>query len=467
MIGIGISPFGLFRPRASFSAEALALFSKWDALGTPASASRKILVDDTIVALKSTGVWNDLDFLYVWTAHSQAASLVDWKNPTTRSATANGNLTFTVDSYWQGGTTGRMDLGYNPGDGGTYNLTQNDNSFGIYTLDRVVENKIDISAQSAGSVGNDILLTNSINAKNVCGTNRSVGVLTGYGLASTHRTASNAWRAYRNGYDLYGGVASPTDASNSITNLGWMEFCRNVNGTYSSFSTKKHCFSFAGANLSARDLSYSIEKYFLDPLGLIPRKRITFNGNSFTSNPIYSAKVLSLLPTYAYDVNKVGVTGQTTVQMQTNATTTVFPYTKTFLTKDVYFIWELTNDLVSTGNATTSYNNMVAYCQALRVAQPSAIIIVATCMPRTNITPDTLRQNDADLTDATTLNGKIRNNADNAWDYVCDTASDLTMGQAGQYSDLTYYDVDGIHPTTVGYEYLATNYIYPSINAVL
>jgi len=452
----------------AYSAEAIALFDEWASLGTPASDARKTLVNNTIVALKSASVWNSLDFLYVWTAHSQTASLVDWKNPTTRAATPNGNLTFTTDGYWQGGTTGRMDLGYNPGDGlATYNFTQNNNSFGIYTLDRVVENKIDISSQSAGSVGNDILLTNSINAKNVCGTNRSVTVMTGYGLASTHRTASNAWRAYRNGYDLYGGVASPTDASNAVLNLGWMEFCRNVNSTYSSFSTKKHCFSFAGANINANSLSYAFEKYFLDPLSLIPRKRITFNGNSFTSNSIYSAKVLSLLPSYAYDVNKVGVTGQTTVQMQANAVTTVFPYTKSFLTKDVYFIWELTNDLVNTGNATTSYNNMVAYCQALRTAQPDAIIIVATCMPRTNITPDSLRQNDALLTDATTLNGKIRNNADSAWDYICDTASDMTMGQAGQYSDLTYYDADGIHPTTVGYEYLATNYIYPSINAVL
>jgi lysophospholipase L1-like esterase len=462
-------PFSFIK--SGYSTEAQAIFDRWSALGVAApDLATKQRVHNTIEYWKSINEWNNKDMIVVETVHAVGADLVNWKNPTGSLVSLVNDYVGrqVINGYNKGnGTTFRQVLPFNPGDGGTYNFTQNSNSFGVYTFDRVVENKIEISAQSAGSVGNDMLLTNNITTKNNSGTARAVTVMTGYGLNSCTRTASNLFKNYRNGYELYGAAPGETDASSAILNLPWAGFCRSVNGIFSSFSSKKHSMKYTGgAHNNLFGFATGYEQYYLNPLGLVPTKRITFNGNSFTSNSIYSAQALADLGSYFYDVNKHGISGQTTVQMQADAVNTVFNKTKSFLTKDVYFIWELTNDLVNTGNATTSYNNMVAYCQALRAAQPNAIIIVATCMPRINIT-ESLRQNDSNLLDSTTLNGKIRNNANGAWDYVCDTASDTAMGMAGQYADTTWYAGDGIHPNVAGYQRLGTNKIAPSLSTAL
>jgi len=145
--------------------------------------------------------------------------------------------------------------------------------------------------------------------------------------------------------------------------------------------------------------------------------------------------------------------------------------------KKVLFMWELTNDMVSNAsNATTCYNNLVSYCSQVRALQPDLKIIVATTMPRNaaQIT-NANRQNDANLLDDTTLNGKIRNHLvqDGFADAICDTASDLIMGiysngvaGVGE-KNTTYYNVDEVHPNATGYNYLADNYITASINAFL
>jgi len=481
MIGTVISPFGMFRPRASFSAEALALFSKWDALGTPASDSRKILVDNTIVALKAANLWNSLDFLYVWTAHSQTASLVDWKNPSTRLATANGNLTFTTDSHWAGGTTGRMALGYNPGDGGTYKFLQDNNSFGCYFKDHTNETKVNLSAQSAGSIGIDlqsVITTFAITTKNNSGTGRGVANFTNRGLSSCQRTASNSWQNRKNGYDLYNNGGYESDASSAVLNLEWMGFCRNINSAYTVFSTAKQMYCFAGESMNLFTLNYLIEKNFLNPLTLIPKKRLTLNGNSFTSTGTYVKQLMIDLGSYDnFEFQARGISGKTTVELQTDAVTTIFPMTKTFLTKNVYFFWELTNDMAgNSSNATTCYNNLVAYCSALRTAQPGCKIIVATMLPRSSASiTNANRQNDLNLTDDATLNGKIRNHLvqDGYADALADVASDATWGIYSNgvpgigEKDTTMYSGDEIHPTTTGYNYWSTNYISPAITPFL
>lgn len=482
IIGNNISPFRKRLASAGIptQAEATAIFDQWDALGTSASAARKTIVNNTIYYLKQTGQWDELDFLYMWSAHSQTAALVDWKNPSTRAATVNGTMTFVADSHFvSNGTTGRLALGYNPGDGGTYKFTQNSNSFGCYIVDPVGENRVELSAQDGSSQGIDMLLNNaSLSVKNNMATAQAIGsAVNRRGLMSSLRTASNAWNNRNNGYIL---STDRTDASLAVKNIEWAEFCRNVNGTFSTFSTKKHRYSFAGSSvINSFTLNRVIEENYLSVLGLAPVKRITFNGNSFTSAGVYAQRVLTNINDFSnLDVNMRGVSGQTTPQMQTDAETWVFPFTKSHLTTDIYFVWELTNDMqANASNVTTCYNNMVTYLQALRAAVgANAKIIVATMLPRSaaQIT-NSNRQNDADLFDDTTLNGKIRNHLvqDGYCDAICDVASDATMGiYSGGVAGVgekntTYYNVDEVHPNTTGYNYLADNYITASIQAYL
>lgn len=454
----------------SFSSEALSLFDKWNSLGTPASNTRKTIVNNTINYLKSANIWDELDFLYVWSSHSQSASLVDWKNPNTRIATAYGNLTFTIDSFWAGGTTGRMDLSYNPADGGTYKFTQNNCSMGVYIADRVLENKRDISALNGSTQGNElqIISTSETVYSYINSASQKTGKnYTGVGLMAVKRIGSStgnsiASQGYNNG-------SSYTDTSLAIPNIAFMEFCKNLNGTYSLFTTRKHKYSFAGSgNFSFFTMNNIIEKYYLSQVSTAPTKRVILSGNSYTANGTYVDQLLTSLNNYTgIDYNIQGYSGYTTPQCQTIAESFIFPYIKSTITSDVYFVWELTNDMTANGdNATICYNNLVTYCQAIRTNMPSAKIIVATMMPR-NSHPN--RQNDADLYDDTTLNGKVRNHliADGYCDYLCDTGSDSLMGQETQNTNLTYYNADQIHPNSTGCQRLVDNYIYPSISAVL
>lgn len=490
MIGIGISPFGLKPPASGIptQAEATALFAQWDALGTSASASRKTIVNATIYYLKQAGIWTELDCLFMWAAHSQTAALVDWKNPSTRTATVTNDYAgaFVADSYFKGnGSNFRINTGYNPGDGGTYKFTRNDNSLGIYISETSTDtNKIELSAQDATPQGNDLLVNNSSGTnqfilKNNGTTQTSNGAnINKAGLYSTVRTASNNWTVRCDGYNIQSGSANLSSASVAVVNADFKVFCRNQNGTYSAFSSKKHRLFYAGSStINPFTLNKIIEQYYFNEIGLVRNKRVTFNGNSFTSAGVYTRRVIDNIGTYStLEVNSRGVSGQTTTQMQTDAVTWVFPFTKSYLTKDIYFVWELTNDFDTNGsNVTTTYNNMVTYLQALRAAVgTSAKIIVATMLPRGSVT-NSNRQNDGNLTDDSTLNGKIRNHLvqDGYCDAICDVASDATMGVYSNgvagvgEKNTTYYNVDEIHPTTTGYQYLADNYITASIQAYL
>lgn len=468
-----------------FSSEANALFAQWDSLGTPASFTRKVTVNNTILGLKSQGIWDELDCLYVWAAHSKLAGCVDWKNPSTRSATLNSDYagSFVADNYMVSNGTFWVDTNFNPGNGGTYKFTRDGNSFGFYCKDtnNITANVIDLSATTASNNGNELFFTSNfgISGNDNNTVNRTGVSLTQVGLAMVKRTGASAWEYQHDGYDQYSNTAKNTDASIAIPNLSFYQCCRNVNGTRSLFSQKRYCYTFFGSNLiDGFILNDVINKNYLTPLSLNVPKRITFNGNSYTANVAYPRRVLSNINTpNVIATNWRGVSGQTTVQMQSDAVTKVFDKYTTAYSKDVLFAWELTNDMAAnSSNVTTCYNNIVNYCIAARLAMPNVKIIIATMLPRNGaVINNANRQNDSNLLDDTTLNGKIRNHLvqDGYADAICDVASDPTMGiysngvaGVGE-KNTTYYNVDEIHPTTAGYNLLADTYITPSINAFL
>lgn len=480
-------PFRYFynKTDVSYDASAQALFDQWVTLGTPASVTRKTQVDNIIVDLKAAGIWELLDYFYVWTTHSQTAAIVDWKNPTTRSATVVNDYVgaFVTDSWFKGnGSNFRIDLNFNPADGGTYNFTQNNNSFGVYIAEHIIEAKSDFGNWTTGNIGNDLFTSgvlNSQSATNNSGTLRSVtGIGSGKGLSSVRRTASNSWKISKNGYDNYSGGAGQTDASQALNNLDFQEFCRNTNGTYTQFTTRKHCYSFAGSGgFDHFTLHNIIDEYLLNPLGLTPSKRVIFNGNSFNSS--ISARTIADINNYnGVEFLIRGLSGNTTVQINNDAVNTVFNKQKNFLDTEILWFWELTNDFFNVNsNVSLAYTHLTDYLTAARAAFPNAIIITSTCMPRAESASfiNANRQNDLNLLDDTTLNGKIRNHLvqDGFCDALADPASDPIMGIYSQgvagvgEKNTTYYNVDEIHPNTTGYNYLADNYVYPIINSYL
>lgn len=466
----------------SYDPDAQALFDHLEDLGIPETTERKACISNVIKYWKLSNIWDELDYVYGWAVMStRAASLVDWKNPLTRVATPVNSYAgdWVINQGFKGSTANqfRIMTGFNPGDGGSYKFTQNNNSFGYGSRINVDEFGVDISA-IVGTEGIELLSNISQripSVKNNFGTARNVQNVTNVGQFSSRRTASNLYTTYRSGYNLHDVTnPAPTDIALPVKNLEIALFCRNVSGVYSTYSNKWHTHDFAGSgNFDHFTLYNILDQYALRPLGITPEKRIMFNGNSMTQTITYANRVLDIVGRNNYDVLKRGLNNQTTPLLATDAIVNIFPKQKTFLTKDVFFFFELTNDMFNTtSNVTTCYNNLVAYLTTFKSYFPDTKIVVATCLPRTQSAnfQNANRQNDADLFDDATLNGKIRNHLvqDGYADAIADCASDPTMGiysngvaGVGELN-LTYY-ADGIHPTTTGYNLLADTYFHPAL----
>lgn len=493
---IGEDMYGLANSKAvsntfgfssGYCSEAMTLFSKMNSAGGNITEARKLMIDNVIKHLIEENIWQKLDVLYMWVSHSQGASLIDWKNPNLRTAIpSTSGMTFTIDGGWTGSATGSIKLNYNPGDGTKYNLKLNSGNFGIYIGAHVNEGKTDLSGLSSLSRGNELSTINTtfaLNSRSNVITAQGIGgILSARGLYSCKRDKTRNWFSEKGGYDIYGTTVKEVTTSEQVPDVKWMEFCRNTNGILSANSTKKHYYFYSGSGeINTFTLNRIIEQYFLAPLGLIPLKRLIFLGNSFISRGYMSAQTVTDLGSYDnYEYYNAGYNGYNLTQLNTILTSSILcNKQKSYLTNDVILVQELTNDFVNTSsNVTTTYNNLITLLKNLRSFYPKAKLVVSTMLPRAETASmvNANRQNDANLTDDTTLNGKIRNHlvADGYADGIADIASDSIMGiysngvpGVGE-KNTTYFDVDEIHPNNgTGFPYLATNYITPSVSTFL
>lgn len=465
-----------------YSDEANALFAKWESIGSPAPTVDKKAINETIVYLKSTGQWNILDCLYKFDVHSKAAALIDWKNPTTRTATIvnDHGASFTAYVGLKGnGSNFRVLTNFNPSTG--INYTLNSACHGLYiNSEDGLSTKIDLSAEVSNYSGVNTAIfgnNNPIGTRNAVNNGSDSVTQTSSQMKGWHivkRTASNAYQIRKNGQNTE--RITRTSASTSLPNLNVNLFCRNINDTtYSLYSNRYITGCFFGRGTINDTLLVNGLNIHSISVASISSKAVVVDGNSFTAMGYYTARLFPGLSSPVIDfVN--GLSGIATTTMTANFPTSLGYIDLSKYSKKVLFMWELTNDFTAnSSNATTTYNNLVTYLQQVRALKPDWKIIVATMMPRNNTQViNANRQNDSNLLDDTTLNGKIRNHLvqDGYADLICDTASDPTMGiysggVAGVGEKNTTYYSDQVHPTPTGYYYLTDNYIIPSINSQL
>ncbi|MEX0853645.1 MAG: hypothetical protein WD036_10255 [Bauldia sp.] len=72
------------------------------AFSTEPDDTRKELIDDTVGALKTAGVWTKLYFLHVMAANAELNALVNWKSPGTFNLVRVNSPTFTTDRGFTG-----------------------------------------------------------------------------------------------------------------------------------------------------------------------------------------------------------------------------------------------------------------------------------------------------------------------------------------------------------------------------
>ena len=106
--------------------------------------------------------------------------------------------------------------------------------------------------------------------------------------------------------------------------------------------------------------------------------------------------------------------------------------------KNVAVVWEVTNDLVNnSASATTAYNNLVSYCQALQTAGWK--VVVMTVLHRSN---------DATLNGKIdTVNASIRTNWPTFADALADPAG---VANLSNETNTTYFQADQVHLTAAG-----------------
>lgn len=471
--------------RSPFDKDALILFKKWDSLGVSAPSADKPYISRAISYLKSKGVWNELDALFVFDVHARGAALVDWKNPNSRTASTVGDYAgdFTAYSGFLGNNASfAIQTNFNPGDGGTYKYTQNSACKGLFVNSNdTTASKIDMSAETALAAGINVFLNNTGNPTTYSASNNANDIISfktfqRRGWHITKRTGAASYNFYKNG-QTYNRTAKTT-ASTAVPNLNINILRRNMNGVFSAYSPRRIPGAFFGSgNFEPAHLINGV-KIWNQHSGILATKALIIDGNSFTAagtyvDTIYGNYIASNTVT---DFTQ-GLAGIRMTEMVTNFPTSIGLIDLSGYAKKVLFVWELTNEMYEGGNnVTATYNSLVNYCNLARATHGSDLkIVVATCMPRGGSNPITpaLRQNPLNLNDTSTLNGLIRTNYASFCDAIADTASDPTMGiDSGGVAGVgekntTYYGGDEIHPTTAGYQLLANTYIYPAINALM
>lgn len=467
----------ILEPSFRFEPEALLYFSSVTANGFSLDQETKLLYNSLIKELKNNGQWSLLDTLFIDATVSKNAALVDIKTPSRIAVITNDYAgSFTAPIGFNGNASFRINTNFNPGDGGTYNYTQNSASHAVYlnSTDNL-STYVDVSAETGAYIGLGITALFGSGKATRAGTSGNFSTSNGssqqgYGFHGAKCFSNILQIVHKNGV-LQNDAAV---ASAAIPNLNITRFCRNLNGVFSLYSQRKQSAYYAGGNLNDALVQTAIEK-FLIAKGAAPKKQVLIHGNSFTATATYVNKFFGYYTASNLVAGFVkGTSGITTPSLTAEFSTYMQPAVRSYYTNQILFIWELTNDFATNGNdVTLTYNNLVAYCNQARAAGVKKIV-VGTMLPRGSVgANNALRQNDADLYDNATLNGKIRNNYLSFADGIADAASDPIMGiysngvpGVGE-RNTTYYLGDQLHPTTTGYNYLADNYVYPAINSFL
>ena len=168
--------------------------------------------------------------------------------------------------------------------------------------------------------------------------------------------------------------------------------------------------------------------------------------NRFPNSNDYPSQVVGSLDRRGTYYN-VGVGGQQVSAMITNGPANVDSKLVTGAA-NIVSLFGGTNDLYYGATDTTTYNRIVTYCQARRVAGWK--VIVTTLTPRSDSgTPagfDAYRLS---------VNASIRANWATFADGVADLGADANMGTSGQETDTRFFSGDHVHFSANGYRILA------------
>lgn len=200
---------------APMEAEALQLFGR---MSPAPDATRKVIINNLILALKAAGAWSGLDFLHVMAAHSKQAALLNWVDSTRFNLVENNSPKFVVDEGFTGnGSNMSLTIGDMRSSG--MKSRYEDSHLGIYTFNANVGNAQVLCGSDNYWAAHNIKprLDSTLMAFWLSADTRSSGpvvgntVNSGFFSGSRNTTAGGTLRVFHNGRFL----ATPEGASSA------------------------------------------------------------------------------------------------------------------------------------------------------------------------------------------------------------------------------------------------------------
>ena len=242
---------------SAYLPEAQAIF---DAFTTPPDDTRKALINDTVSALMTAGIWSLLDNLQVYAAADSQAALINWKAPGTNNGSLVNAPAFKKGVGFRGdGSTSYINTNFNPTDGGI-GATQDDMSFGAWLLSHqapTTPNASQITGAFTTSPAWGTLLKHynsasagqqvAARANNDNTINFTWGGASHIGLCAVDRAASGAFNAWRNGVDL----GSTSQTSVAPQNKDFFVLAANGASGAANFVDATAGMAWAGRSLGA------------------------------------------------------------------------------------------------------------------------------------------------------------------------------------------------------------------------
>lgn len=211
------------------------------------SAARIVLIEALIAGLKTDGIWDKLDVLYILAAHDAQAARLNWKAPGTRTATETATVTHTTDrGYAADGVAGELNTTFNPSTHGV-NFLQDAST--LFLWSRTAGQSTNPALGLRTAAGSHIHPRNASDQFayriNQTAATTVTAQADGSGLFAVTRTGAAATQGYRNGATLGAAGSTASNApGNSSLSLG-----RNN----STFSTVEGAAIGAGGILSGAE----------------------------------------------------------------------------------------------------------------------------------------------------------------------------------------------------------------------
>lgn len=228
--------------------------------------TRKGVINARIKQMKDTGIWAKQDLYYEFAAHDRQAAKLNWKAPGSFALTEVGGtvvanvsdaITFTVDRGFAGnGVAGYLNTAYLPSGSGVQ-LVQNSAHLAYGSQSAASSAGIQLGSRTTSSTGQ--LMIAGRNASDTVIARINIGATAGITPANTDgsglftgcRSASGAWKAFRNGTSL-GTDTTPSTAKNAVA---LTILALNTGGVIANFTTTQIDMVSVGANLTDQNVA--------------------------------------------------------------------------------------------------------------------------------------------------------------------------------------------------------------------